>query len=55
MTGTDMLHVPYNASGELEEMGITNYGSTPEEFAARLKKDIDYVGELLNTLGFKPE
>lgn len=28
MTGTDMLHVPYNVSGELEEMGITNYGST---------------------------
>lgn len=55
MTCTDMPHVPYNASGELEEMGITNYGSTPEEFAARLKKDIDYVGELLNTLGFKPE
>jgi len=44
-----------DVSGKLEEMGITNYGSTPEEFGARLKKDIDYVGKLLNTLGFKPE
>ena len=42
-------------SGKLEEMGITNFGSTPEEFSARLKKDIEYVGKLLNTLGFKPE
>ncbi len=55
MTCTDMPHVPYNASGELEEMGNTSHGSTPEEFGARLKKDIDFVGKLLNTLGFKPE
>ena len=42
-------------AAKLADMGIANIASSPEEMTARLKKDIDYSGKLLNTLGFKPE
>ena len=40
---------------KLGDLGLTTIGSTPEELAAHLKRDIDAVGNLARAIGLEPE
>jgi tripartite-type tricarboxylate transporter receptor subunit TctC len=39
----------------LGDLGLTTIGSTPEELAAYLKREIDAVGSLAKAIGLEPE
>jgi tripartite-type tricarboxylate transporter receptor subunit TctC len=41
--------------GKMDDLGITPLVSTPEEFTARIRADMDYIGKLLATMGIKPD
>jgi len=40
---------------KLSDLGLTTIGSTPEELAAHLRRDIDAVGNLAKAIGLEPE
>ena len=40
---------------KLGDLGLTTIGSTPEELAAHLKREIDAVGTLAKAIGLEPE
>jgi len=40
---------------QLDNFGISIGGSTPDEFAAKLRYEIDAMGKLFKTLDIKPE
>ena len=40
---------------KLGDLGLTTIGSTPEELAAHLRRDIDAVGNLAKVIGLEPE
>src|SRR6267143_2203278 len=40
---------------KLGDLGLTTIGSTPEELAAHLRRDIDAVGNLAKAIGLEPE
>jgi len=40
---------------KLGDLGLTTIGSTPEELAAYLRREIDAVGNLAKAIGLEPE
>ena len=40
---------------KLGDLGLTTIGSTPEELAAYLRREIDAVGSLAKAIGLEPE
>jgi tripartite-type tricarboxylate transporter receptor subunit TctC len=45
---------PAEVRAKLDEIGFTVIASTPEEFAARVKRDIELVGRIVKTAGIQP-
>jgi tripartite-type tricarboxylate transporter receptor subunit TctC len=41
--------------GKMEAFALTGVGNTPEEFAARIRRDDEYLAKVFPTLGIKPE
>lgn len=44
-----------DVQAKLDDLGLSTIASTPEELAAHLRREIDAVGSLVNTIGLKPE
>ena len=44
-----------DVSAKLIDIGITPWGSTPEQFAVALKSDMELMGQLVTRLGIKPQ
>ena len=45
---------PAEVRAKLDEIGFTVIASTPEEFSARVKRDIELVGKVVKTAGIQP-
>ena len=44
-----------DVASKLDDLGLDSVGSTPEEFAAMLRQDINAIGTLVKAIGLQPE